>query len=487
MAISGRYLYVQDSNFIDIIDIINPLSPIIIGRVSIQGPFNMTISGHYAYLADPYSSALRIVDISKPSSTPSSAQIFIGANDLTSVSVSGRYAYVSTMYHNIYVVDVSDPLNPVIINNFGPNSRYMTIFGRYAFVSHYSSYSPYNISIVDLQGAEFTSAQIGSLEVNKIQVLNDLDIQGNANIRTSLSIGVGGIISNGPLSVSATTTPSYFGGSVGIGTSSPAYALDVFASTTGVIARFNNSTNNTNCTLTASGGTISCTSDERLKKNISQLSYGLADIMNLQPVVFNWKSDTDGSTSTLGFIAQDVEKVLPQLVSTDEVSGYKSLSQIGMIPIIVNAIKQIGSFINKIENGIAYLKNIVIERLTIGSAEKPTGITIYDKNGQPGCLFVDDINTGVTKVTPGACGILVPAVNTQPDSISNSPIIDISTTTPEVATTTLEVSTTTDPILEATSSPQVIDSATTTDPVFPPADPALVDPAPVDPAPAPVE
>ena len=42
----------------------------------------------------------------------------------------------------------------------------------------------------------------------------------------------------------------------------------------------------------------------------------------------------------LGFIAQDVEKVLPQIVSEDETSGLKTIGYMGVIPILVEAMKQ---------------------------------------------------------------------------------------------------------------------------------------------------
>ena len=64
-------------------------------------------------------------------------------------------------------------------------------------------------------------------------------------------------------------------GNFGIGTNNPLYALDV--KTTGsstIIARFNNDSTNTSCTLSTNGGTINCSSDKRLKKNFTELNNG---------------------------------------------------------------------------------------------------------------------------------------------------------------------------------------------------------------------
>ena len=126
-------------------------------------------------------------------------------------------------------------------------------------------------------------------------------------------------------------------GNVGIGTTSPVYALDVRATGTGTIARFL-SDNNTGCAL-AGDGTLSCSSDRNFKKNINGINYGLADIMKLNPVSFNWNSQSDSAVRSLGFIAQDVQGVLPNLITTDE-NGFLSLNTIGMIPVLTKAVQE---------------------------------------------------------------------------------------------------------------------------------------------------
>ena len=132
-------------------------------------------------------------------------------------------------------------------------------------------------------------------------------------------------------------------GNVGIGVSDPLYALDV--RTTGsnaIIARFNNTSTNTSCTLTATGGTINCSSDERLKKNITPLNEGIDTLMQLKPQEYNWKFEGDSVVKTMGFIAQDVQDIpsLNRLVITDEETGYLQLSTIGMIPMITQAVQE---------------------------------------------------------------------------------------------------------------------------------------------------
>jgi hypothetical protein len=77
-----------------------------------------------------------------------------------------------------------------------------------------------------------------------------------------------------------------------------------------------------------------------LKKDISDLTVGLDAIMQLKPSMYTWK---ESGTRSAGFIAQDVQNILPSLVSTnsDDPNGYLSLSEPGMIPYMVKAIQEL--------------------------------------------------------------------------------------------------------------------------------------------------
>jgi hypothetical protein len=59
------------------------------------------------------------------------------------------------------------------------------------------------------------------------------------------------------------------------------------------------------------------TSDARDKTNIRDLNYGLKEIMKLHPIRFNWKNKTENGDK-LGLIAQDLQRVLPEVVKDYE-------------------------------------------------------------------------------------------------------------------------------------------------------------------------
>ena len=79
----------------------------------------------------------------------------------------------------------------------------------------------------------------------------------------------------------------------------------------------------TNCNAYIAGtlfyGGLSPISDGRLKENIKAVPPALDTLLKLKPVTYNWKKDTDQASanpgSHYGFIAQDVEKVLPELIN----------------------------------------------------------------------------------------------------------------------------------------------------------------------------
>jgi hypothetical protein len=114
------------------------------------------------------------------------------------------------------------------------------------------------------------------------------------------------------------------GGNVGIDNSSPAKLLHVGSSSlsTTVVARFENSSGACDHTPGASSETVACSSDERLKKNITDANNALADIMQLRIRQYDFRA-TDQHYN-YGVIAQEVlQTPLASLVHTDDDGMYK--------------------------------------------------------------------------------------------------------------------------------------------------------------------
>ncbi len=91
------------------------------------------------------------------------------------------------------------------------------------------------------------------------------------------------------------------------------------------------------------------TSDEREKSNISAISADLIEkVLSLTGVSFQWKNAKD-QKSHYGFIAQDVEKVLPEIVSKNKKTGLRSISYHSLISPLLEIVKKQSKDIEKLE------------------------------------------------------------------------------------------------------------------------------------------
>ncbi|WKZ26616.1 MAG: tail fiber domain-containing protein [Candidatus Paceibacterota bacterium] len=79
-------------------------------------------------------------------------------------------------------------------------------------------------------------------------------------------------------------------------------------------------------------------SDANLKTNIQNLSDSLAKIIELRGVTFNWKNRVD-EKENIGFIAQEIEKIFPELVHGED--GQKSVNYVSLVPVLVEAVKEL--------------------------------------------------------------------------------------------------------------------------------------------------
>jgi hypothetical protein len=92
-------------------------------------------------------------------------------------------------------------------------------------------------------------------------------------------------------------------------------------------------------------------SDRRLKGNIKYFGNGLSKIMQLKPARFDRIS---GEKNQLGFIAQDVQEIIPEAVTVaDNQTGYLGLKTDFIIPYLVNAIKEQQKEIESLKQQIA--------------------------------------------------------------------------------------------------------------------------------------
>lgn len=106
-------------------------------------------------------------------------------------------------------------------------------------------------------------------------------------------------------------------------------------------------------------GTIFNPSDKRLKKDITKLSYGLKEILQLEPKTYFWKN-REQEYKSIGLIAQEVQPIIKEIVHTkDDKEKSLSISYIELIPILINAVKEQDAKIEELENQLS--KNSLLE------------------------------------------------------------------------------------------------------------------------------
>ena len=111
-------------------------------------------------------------------------------------------------------------------------------------------------------------------------------------------------------------------------------------------------------TVTAGGETLD--SDIRYKKEIQTLPSALKNILSLRGVSYYWK-DRNDNTEQIGVIAQEVEKIYPQLVHTNE-DGYKSVAYSNLVSPLIEAVKELHALYQGHADRIAVLEARIAEQ-----------------------------------------------------------------------------------------------------------------------------
>lgn len=132
------------------------------------------------------------------------------------------------------------------------------------------------------------------------------------------------------------------GGNVGIGTTLPEHKLHVNGSVAG-------------------NGNYLNLSDGRFKENVETLPDALATVRNLRGVNFNWKVSDDPNLELpegrqVGFIAQELQQVLPEAVSRGQ-NGNLSVSYSTVVPVLVEAVKEQQKQIEELKRIIAEMNS----------------------------------------------------------------------------------------------------------------------------------
>jgi hypothetical protein len=132
----GNYAYITDNGALQILDISNPVSPIIVSTTGVN-PYAVAIyvQGNYAYiLGTPASNTLQVLNISNPTYPVIVATVALVVTNGWTIYVQGNYAYVGG--DSLAIFNISNPSNPIIVDNLitGGSNRSIYVQGNYAYV-----------------------------------------------------------------------------------------------------------------------------------------------------------------------------------------------------------------------------------------------------------------------------------------------------------------------------------------------------------------
>ena len=366
--VDGNYAYVVDqvSQDLKIIDVSNPAVPTITGSLAIgSSPISVDVDGNYAYVVDTGSDDLKIINISNPAAPAITGSLAIGSSP-TSLVVSENYAYIvdngsqdlkvinlapphllALDYEGNIIslgkdfdndaqnelsdlnlasdiltltnpatggnqVDLSTYINTDDWSNTGNNIYYDT--GNVG-IGTTSPTSPLHIFRSTGQVRPVLESGLGNTDVHFILKNSDGEtwsagLHGNtSNFR---------ITATGNLNTPSTLFTILPTGEVGIGATSPSHPLEL--------------SSGAHCT---GGGVWTNASDRNKKYNINDLSYGLSDVMKMNPRSYSYKSD---DSESIGFIAQEMKDIIPEVVSGED--GNMGLSYGLLTAVLVNAIQE---------------------------------------------------------------------------------------------------------------------------------------------------
>lgn len=285
------------------------------------------------------------------------------------VSMNAQLRVINNGNVGIHLADTVTPLSQLAIGNGGINNASLSVYknGLLTGETYYGQYSYVTTSVYNATEYAFSGVCRGKA-LTKIGIAGDVTGGINSQAR---SYGVFGATSGstsgynyGVYGLLKTGNSTHYGAGVfGSNEEGEIPAVErlagYFRGRTRVVGDFFATTVNT-------------TSDARLKTNVANVNKDiLVQINKLRPIQFNWQqieysisNDTTSAKTTFfskdtefdrkhyGFLAQEVQKLFPELVHEDG-EGYLSINYVELIPLLAQSIQELSAEVEELKKSNA--------------------------------------------------------------------------------------------------------------------------------------
>jgi hypothetical protein len=172
-----------------------------------------------------------------------------------------------------------------------------------------------------------TDLAIGTYAEKDVHFVVNNSVTDAMTIRANNKVYIGGVNATGDKSVTndTSTNASYYPAMYSVTSGVPSVSY-----TSNSKLYFNPSTGTLNSTI------YNSLSDKKKKKNVKKIKNAVETVNQLNGVEFQWK---ESGAKSYGVIAQELEQIIPDLVSTDN-NGNKSVNYNGLFGFLINAIKE---------------------------------------------------------------------------------------------------------------------------------------------------
>ena len=158
---------------------------------------------------------------------------------------------------------------------------------------------------------------------------------------------------------------------------------------------------------TNASGTMSCTSDARLKDVQGAYTPGLDSIMQVEPQVYSWKQGSglyDGGVLYSGFIAQNIESAIPGAANINP-QGYLQINTTSILAATINAVKEVNTL--RIEDkeaasDVTDALNLSVSGVVTSVSDLQAAVTndLQNISGD-----ITNLNTNVTTISNDVAGL----------------------------------------------------------------------------------